>query len=221
MKYPMQTIIPAVLALLVGIGSAAVLVRSALEEETPPQLPARATGVRGLLLARPFLLEQEYEHCWRAEAPRVRGGFLLVLEVDHPFTVPRNTLESVLYVGEQTAERINWGSGSGRVVAVVPTPLDEDGAPRLDWSRTPIWYGAPELPERVDEATVQAELAAARGSGIVPLDEKVVSAALEHGGELLRLPSRFELDRYAAGLILEYSPTEAERAEGMLVPQVE
>jgi len=221
MKVQKHTIVPAIRALLVGGGSAAALVRSALEEDVPPQLPAQATGVRGLLFARPFLLERGYEHCWRAEAPRFRGGYLLVLQVDPPFTVPRNTLESVLYVGEQTAERLNWGTGSGRVVAVVPAALDEGDAPRLDWSRTPIWYGAPELPERVDEATVRGELAAARARGIVPFDQEVVSAALERGGGLLRLPSRFELDRYAAGLILEYSPTEAERAEGMLVPLVE
>lgn len=220
MKYGKPTLVPAILALLFGIGSATALVHT-LEEDTPPELPAVATGAPDLLFARPFLLEESYEHLWRAEAPRFRGGYLLVLEVDHPFTIPRNGLESVLYVGEQTAERINWGTGSGRVVAIVPTPLDEAGAPRLELARTPVWYGTPELPERVDAATIRAELDAALARGIGPFAEETVSAALERGGELLTLPGRFELDRYTAQLIYEFSPTEAERADGMLAPLVE
>ncbi len=219
MKYGKPTLVPAILALLFGIGSATALVHTL--DDAPPDLPEVATGVGDLLFARPFLLEEDYEHLWRAEAPRFRGGYLLVLEVDHPFTIPRNGLESVLYVGEQTAERVNWGTGSGRVVAIVPTPLDETGTPRLLLEQTPIWYGTPELPERIDAAAIRAELDAALARGIGPFPEEIVSTALERGGDRLTLPGRFELDRYTAQLIHEFSPTEAERADGMLAPLVE
>ena len=90
------------------------------EDSVPPALPSDAVGVREVIFARPYVLEVPYTHRWRAEAPKTAAGYLLVLDVAGPFTTPRGTLESVLYVGDQTAERINWGTGSGRVVALTP-----------------------------------------------------------------------------------------------------
>jgi hypothetical protein len=45
---------------------------------------------------------------------------------------PRQTAEPVLYIGATTAERVNIGHESGRVVAIVPSALNEQGevAPR-------------------------------------------------------------------------------------------
>ena len=185
------------------------------EDGLLPALPEEASGVERVLFARPYVLGESYNHNWRAEAPQTASGYLLVLEVDDAFTVPRDTLESVLYVGGETAERINWGTGSGRVVALVPAALGADGAPALNLAETLIFYGQPELPERVDGERIARELARASAEG-VPLQR--VDAALEAGGELARFADRTELVRYAATLVLEHSPGEGDLARGLLVP---
>ena len=189
------------------------------QENAPlPELPEVALGVKDVLFAQPFALDAEYQHDWRAERPSVSSGYLLVLEVEDAFTVPRNRLESVLYVGAQTAERLNWGTGSGRVVSICPAPLGEDGLPQLDLSSALVWYGSPELPERVDAARIEVERAAAQDAGLQPLGADRVSAALEAGGELVQLPDRTTLERYGAELILEWSPSEHELAQSLLAP---
>jgi len=181
------------------------------EDGVPPELPRETVGVRGVISARPYVLDEPYVHGWRSEAPLTSAGYLLVLDVAGPFTTPRDTLESVLYVGEQTAERINWGTGSGRVVALVPSPLGEDRAPSLDLSEALMFYGAPALPEEVDEATIRGELERARAQGVDALPVDAV-------GELMQLPDRTALVRHAATLVLEHSPSEGDLARGLLVP---
>jgi hypothetical protein len=191
------------------------------QENAPlPELPQVALGVKDVLFAQPFTLDAAYQHDWRAERPSVSSGYLLVLEVEDAFTVPRNSLESVLYVGTQTAERLNWGTGSGRVVAICPAQVGEDGLPQLDLGSALVWYGSPELPERVDAAKVELELAEARAAGLQPLASERVAAALEAGGELVQLPDRTTLERYGAELILEWSPSEHELAQSLLAPLV-
>jgi hypothetical protein len=186
--------------------------------EPLPTLPSEARGVRGVLFAQPYVLDEGYVHSWRAERPLTDAGLLLVLEVEEAFTVPRNTEESVLYVGEEVAERINWGAGSGRVIALVPAPLDAEGAPALDLESALIFYGNPGLPERVDAAVVQSELAAARAAGVKALSGAEALSALEAGGGQVRFTDRTALERHAAQLLLEYSPIEAELAESLLAP---
>ncbi len=183
-----------------------------------PILPSTAQGVGGVLYAQPYVLDQAYTHSWRAERPLTNAGFLLVLEVDDAFTVPRNTEESVLYVGTEVAERINWGTGSGRVVALFPDAVQEGDVPALDLESTLIFYGSPALPEQVDASIVASELIAASAAGVKPFSRGEVQAALEAGGALKRFTDRTALERHAARLLLEYSPSEAELAEGLLVP---
>ena len=185
------------------------------EDGLLPELPRETVGVRGVLSARPYVLDEPYTHHWRAEAPETSAGYLLVLEVGEAFTTPRDTLESVLYVGAQTAERINWGAGSQRVVALVPAPLGEDGGPSLDLAQSRIFYGRPALPEEVDGAMIREELERARvqGIGFQPVD-----AAIEAGGGLIRFADRTALVRHAATLVLEHSPAEGDLARGLLVP---
>jgi hypothetical protein len=186
--------------------------------EPLPTLPSDARGVLDVLFAQPYVLDEAYVHSWRAERPLTDAGFLLVLEVEEAFTVPRNTEESVLYVGEEVAERINWGAGSGRVIALVPAPLDAEGAPVFDLESALIFYGNPGLPERVDAALVQAELAAARAAGVKALSAAGALSALEAGGGQERFTDRTALERHAAQLLLEYSPNEVELAESLLAP---
>ncbi len=185
-----------------------------------PVQPQVAMGVADLIFAQPFVLDESYTHWWRKELPSVKSGYLLVLEVDEAFTVPRNSLESVLYVGEQTAERINWGTGSGHVIAICPAELGSDGKPALDLEEVLIWYGTPELPERVDAARIASELAKAQAQGLTPLAGQRITSALAEGGELVYLPDRTTLERYAAELVLAYSPSEHELASSLLAPLV-
>ena len=191
-----------------------------LNNEPLPEQPSVALGVQGLLFARPFVLEKSYRHNWRLERPQVKSGLLLVLEVDEVFSVPRNTLESVLYIGDEVAERLNWGTGSGRVVAICPAALGADGLPALDLLSALMWYGSPELPERVDAARVQSEWAAASAAGLVPLASEQLQIAREAGGALLQLADRTALEREAARLVLRFASPERDLAEGFLTPLV-
>ncbi|MDE0892030.1 MAG: hypothetical protein OSB14_07585 [Planctomycetota bacterium] len=207
-----------VLALLGATASEGKLGWQQRSDAALPSLPVEAQGVIDVLFAQPYVLDQAYVHTWRAERPLTDAGYLLVLEVEEAFTIPRNTKESVLYVGREVAERLNWGTGSGRVIALVPASLDADGVPALDLESALIFYGSPELPERVDAALVQAELAAARAAGVEALSGARALTALEAGGGLKRFADRTTLERHAARLLLEYSPSEAELAESLLVP---
>ena len=207
-----------VLALLGATASEGKLGWQQRSDAALPSLPVEAQGVIDVLFAQPYVLDQAYVHTWRAERPLTGAGYLLVLEVEEAFTVPRNTKESVLYVGGEVAERLNWGTGSSRAIALVPAPLDADGAPALDLETALIFYGSPELPERVDAALIQEELAAARAAGVEALSGARALTALEAGGGLKRFAGRTALERHAARLLLEYSPSEAELAESLLVP---
>jgi len=180
--------------------------------------PVRTGPVRSLVLARPFTLETPYEHGWRLEKPSVNAGWLLVLEVDPTYVEPRQVLMPVLLVGDQTVECVNFGQESGRVVAIVPAPVDDRGEPVLDLATSPVWFGIPELPERVDAAWIAIERSRAHTAEAVTFTAAEVSAARERGGAPLRLENRVALDHDAALLILEHSPNEHEIAEQLLVP---
>ncbi|MFN0007089.1 MAG: hypothetical protein ACKVXR_04205 [Planctomycetota bacterium] len=180
--------------------------------------PVRTGPVRSLVLARPFRLEKPYEHGWRLEKPSVSAGWLLVLEVDPSFVAPRQVLMPVLLVGDQTAECVNFGQESGRVIAIVPAPADEQGMPSLDLEKNPVWFGSPDLPERVDASWIAIERSRARAADVVTFTAGEIASARERGGPPLRLADRVALEHDAALLILEHSPREHEIAEQMLVP---
>jgi hypothetical protein len=207
-------------ALVLGAGALGAWVTQRQGEDLPA-LPERPTGVQRLVVAQPFRLEQPYAHAWRAERPSVRAGYLLVLDVDPQLAFPRQTAMSVLYVGDQTAERVNQGHLSGRLVVLVPAPADAAGLPVLDLAAAPIWFGAPGLPEQVDAAAVRAELERARADGVRPPAAAEVERALAEGGALFTARERNDLERHAAELILRYCPQERELAEGLLVPRLE
>jgi hypothetical protein len=185
--------------------------------DPPPPLP-ETTPVGGveLVLARPFTLQTPYEHEWRAERPEVAGGLLLVLKVDPAMVWPRQVAEPVLFVGGQTAERVNLGHRSGHVIAIVPAPVDARGRVTLDLSEAPIFFGAPALPEQIDAEAASAELAAAREAGLQPPSEKAVEAALT---SQVRFPGRDELTLYASDLIESWSPDEKDLVAGLRAPR--
>jgi len=184
------------------------------------QAPRTAGGVLRVLYAQPFVLEHGYRFDWRRERPTLEAGWLLVLEVDPRRVVPRQELEPVLYVGDATAERVNHGADSGRVVAIVPARRGATGGPELDLASTPMWFGTPALPEQVDAATVRAEAELARRAGIRAPPSEELATARQAGGSLARFEDRTELARHAARVLWTWSPADRELAEGMLAPPV-
>jgi hypothetical protein len=142
-----------------------------------PPLPPTPAGIDDLLYARPFRLDEGFRFRWSAEQPTVSEGFILILDVPADLVYPRETAEPVLYVGGQPAERINRAYPSGRLIALVPGPVDLGTAP--------IWFGAPELPERVDARMAGEETARAAAAGIVAPARTVVDAATARGGSVL------------------------------------
>ena len=173
--------------------------------------------VRDLVFAEAFKLDKSYPHTWRKEQPQVSSGYVLVLAVDPEFVRPKQVAEPVLYVGNQTAERINAADVSGRLVVIVPSAVNARGEVDLDLSSVPIWFGTPELPERIDAAQLNAELTAALRKGVRPLAQERVQGALRRGGKPLHLPDRQALGQKIAALLQEYSPNETDLIRGLKV----
>ena len=196
------------LTVLALAGGASAWWRAQQQDTTLAGVPAQVGGALRVVSAQPFELEEPYVHTWRAERPEVRAGLLLILEVDPAYVTPRNTREPVLYVGSQTAERVNLGAREGRVVAIVPREVDDALTAPL-----PVWFGSPMLPERVDAERIELELARAREAGIAPLP-------VDAQQPLLRLKDRTALTRLAAERILAFAPEDAELAESLLQPLV-
>jgi hypothetical protein len=171
-----------------------------------PRSHAPDAPVRGILYAQPFALEQPTVHWWRQERMSYTAGWLVVLDVDGDFVKPTARPEPVLYVGHQTAERVNHGWKCGRVVAIVPGEAGGDGFPVLDLSGAKVWFGAPALPEQIDQAAL--EQAFAEAAGATPFSEAEIAEARAHGGSPIRFQKREELDEQAARLIAEHCPDE-------------
>ncbi len=189
----------------------ASLIAAALATAAPPPLPSTPAAVEEIVYARPFTLHEGYDFEWRKEKPHVTQGYILVLEVNPNLVYPRQSLEPVLYVGEQIAERVNVGYRSGHAIVIVPGEIDLEKAP--------IWFGTPELPERCDGETVERERSKAKDAGIKPIAQTDVAAALARGGNLLQVEDRYELRRFIAGLIEKFSPAESDLAQSLLVPR--
>jgi hypothetical protein len=166
--------------------------------------------VRDLVFAQAFKLDKSYTHTWRKEQPQVSAGYVLVLAVDPEFVHPKQVAEPVLYVGDQTAERINAGDVSGRLVVIVPSKVDARGEVALDLNTALIWFGSPELPEQIDAAQLSAELNAALRKGVKPFAQQRVQGALRRGGKAIRLLNREALERKIATVLQEYSPNETD-----------
>jgi len=166
----------------------------------PPPLPATPAPAE-LVHATPFQLQNGYVSDWRKERPLVTTGYLVVLRVTPDLVYPRQTAEPVLYAGKHTAERLNVGYPSGYVVALIPGGVD--------LSSEPIWFGTPALPEQVDTETIEAERRRAEAVGIKPAAKKGPSPLL------VPFENKNALLRQAAGLVRQYSPDEAERADAL------
>jgi hypothetical protein len=182
----------------------------AVSADAPPNIKKLVTpaAVADVVHIQPFALEQGYDYDWRQERPFIKSGTLVVFKVNPDYVYPRNAAEPVLYVGNETAQRLNQGNESGFVIAIIPG--------EIDLGREPVWFGTPELPERVNADTVQLERARAEAAGIKPFDaERVKSVTRERTGasdlaSLLREP--------VAELLLKFSPQEKALAETWRLP---
>lgn len=202
----MRTLLLVALAVL--IAGALLIGRGAARRETralePAPLPDRPTAALEVLAAHAFVADEPFVHEWRAEKPLERAGYLLALRVAPELARPRQTYEPVLYVGAQTAERCNAAWEGDVLVVLVPAPLDARGQVQLDLARAPIWFGSPELPERVDEARVRAELARAHAEGIGPVHLRPEAARLA-SADAIRVGTRADLEPYVEDLLARFT----------------
>jgi len=184
--------------------------------EAPLEIPANPAVDLPVELvhAQPFELVEPMTHSWSAEQASYTSGLVLVLEGDASAFQPRQTAEPVLFVGDRTADRINAGHPSGKLVVVVPDlTLDE-------LADTPIYFGQPELPERVTAAYAAAELEAALGGGLVGPGEDRVALASDRADTLGALDYS-DLMFQVSFLIEQHSPEETDLVEGFRVPRVD
>ncbi len=173
-----------------------------------PLVPKTPAKVNELVLARPFTLAKGYKHNWSKDRPIVTSGTLVVLKVDPALVFPRNSLQPVLYAGNTTVQRLNHGHESGHVIAIIPG--------EIDLTKALIWFGSPELPERITAQMIRSERARAEEAKIQPFAEKKVEDVTQ---ERLKTSDLSSLLRdHIANLVLEFSPQEKELAEKWRLP---
>jgi len=176
-----------------------------------PTTPLYSQTRKGLDIVRiqPFRLEKSFKFDWRSERPDVRSGLLVVIKVDTSLVRPTNDLQPVLYAGNQTVQRINQGYESGYVIGIIPGPID--------LSKEPVWFGTKDLPERIDAKKIRAERAKATSSGARPLKAEDVKSRTKKMATVPDLTTL--LRKYAADLILEFSPQEKHIVEAWRLPE--
>jgi len=180
---------------------------------TRPDVPAEPQRApTRLVRMQPFVLDEGYVHAWRAERPVVTAGYLIAVATDRDLLVRRQTGEPVLYAGAQTAERLNDGTSTGVVVAIVPVERNGAGRPRWSAGRQAVWFGDPELPERVTARAIAAQARKAARLGVsAPRPPELRAASLP----LAPLRDRVELEHLAADWIEELSPDEVDLVFGL------
>lgn len=172
------------------------------------RVPPTPSAVIDIVEIHPFRLKTGYRYDWLQNRPLVSAGLLVVLRVDPKYVLPRDAAEPVLYAGDRTVQRLNQGHRSGVVIGIIPGEIDLAAAP--------IWFGRPQLPERVTPQIIRAERALADKAGIKAFGQDKIRGATRRAmavddlAALLRGP--------AADLVLKYSPDEKELAETWRLP---
>lgn len=170
-----------------------------------PKTPASALDV---IEIHPFKLREGYRYDWLASRPSVSEGLLVVLKVGPEYVVPRNAAEPVLYAGDLTVQRLSQGDRSGYVVGIVPGKVSLENAL--------VFFGRPELPERVDAEIVAREREIALASGIKPFTREQIERALRDEVNAENLSAL--LRGKAGDLVTKYSPDEKDLAETWRLP---
>lgn len=184
-----------------------VVAPHAVASQLPP-VPSTPAAVNELVLAQPFTLAKGFKYTWSKDRPIVTSGTLVVLKVNPDLVVPRNALQPVLFAGNTTVQRLNHGHESGHVIAIIPG--------EIDLTKAPIWFGRPELPERVTARMIRSERTLAEEAKIQPFEAKKVEEVTQ---ERLKASDLSSLLRdHVANLVLEFSPQEKELAEKWRLP---
>ncbi|HWR77489.1 MAG TPA: hypothetical protein VN283_09830 [Thiobacillus sp.] len=204
----MKQIQTATLAILLLLGIPAFGAGQVVSRDAEVALPATPAAIKGILAARRFTLETPFPYTWTKEPIMVSTGVLVVLEVDPAYVVPRDTLEPVLYAGNVPVQRLNHGHRSGRVIGIVPG--------NIDLASTPIWFGSPELPERVTPSIAQSERTLAEKIGVHALPKARINAVQRP--PVIAKDLATLLRTVAADLVLEFSPQEKDLAESWRLP---
>ena len=174
------------------------------------ETPSTPVPVKGILLARRFTLATPYINNWSKERARVSTGVLVVVEVDPAYVDPRDAVVNpVLYAGDAAVIVLNHGNLSGRVIGIIPGDVD--------LSTAPIWFGSPELPERITQDTVRSQRERAEKAGVRAFPTARISS-IERPA--LAVPDLATLLRtVAADLVYEYSPQEKQLADSWRLPE--
>lgn len=200
------------LAAVGGLTLVAQSFKTSAEPVAPAALPTSPqTQPVELLSAAEFTLERPATHWYRAEQPSYTRGLLLTLHVNEDLATARQTYEPVLYVGSETAERVNHGLESGNLVVIVPNLSLEDLA------NEPIFFGTPELPERVSAEMAMQERETAFARGVATTGAQRIERVLD---EPFVVFDDTELRTKAAELIEAYSPAEMDVVEGLRAPRL-
>ena len=162
-----------------------------------------------LLHAERFTVRAPFQHLWRADQPWVTTGWLLVVSGDPELLRPRQAKEPVLYVGAQTAERINHAA-SGRLVLLVPGDFPLAAAP--------IFLGDVALPEELRQPQIDAQLAGAVAAGAIATPAETIAKVTVAGAR--EFATDFELRQRAIDLVEIHSPEEKDLIAGWRVPRV-
>ena len=176
-----------------------------------PQIPDNTHAHKVKLVeARRFTVGEKITHTWRSDGLKYDSGWLLVLKAAPGLVLPRQRMEPVLYVGAQTANRVNSSVKSGHVVAVVPGDFLLTDAP--------IFFGEPGLPERLGPTQIERALAKAVAAGVKPPTLAEVAAVVNP--DLLRAADHYQLRQKAVDLVAKYSPQETDFIRGERVPLI-
>jgi hypothetical protein len=202
----MNTVTVVIAAMLLGLPALGVCQPGIVSGQVA--VPATPAPVKSILAARRFTLATPYEYTWSERPRMVASGTLVVLQVDPRYVVPRNTLEPVLFAGNVAVQRLNQGDKSGRVIGIVPGDIDV--------STVSIWFGTPQLPERLTPALVESERALAQKAGIRAFGKARIAAITRPPVAAQDLASL--LRTTGAELVLQYSPQEKALADSWRLP---
>jgi hypothetical protein len=174
------------------------------------ELPPTPAPVKNILFAQSFTLATPYINNWSKERARVSTGILVVVEVDPAYVDPRDAaMNPVLYAGDVAVIPLNHGNRSGRVIGIIPGDVDLTTAP--------IWFGSPELPERITPSVVRSERERAEKAGVRALPRTRISSVERPAVATQDLATL--LRTVAADLVYEYSPQEKQLADSWRLPE--
>ena len=187
------------------------MVMNGQDPERIPGIPADTYAEEVTLVdAQRFTVDEEITHTWRRDGLKYRSGWLLVVKAAPGLIIPRQSREPVLYVGAQTANRVNSSIQSGHVVAIVPGDFL--------LTDTPIFFSEPALPEELGQTEIDRALRTAIADEVAPPTVDEVASALDPAP--FRAADHYALHQRAVDLVEEHSPQEADFIRGQRVPLI-